>query len=201
MEGCNKPVGKPAWRARLLAARVALVPVVRDVEAAALASWVSTLRGTVCAYHPAGTEPGSPLMLSALVGAGCTVLLPVVVRGAGGVLDWARYTAPSELAPGAFGLMEPSGPRLGPGAVSTASTVLVPALAVDARGTRLGRGGGYYDRSLPLAAPTARLIAVVRDDELVPRLPRDPHDVPMTAALTPTRGFTPLPGMSAVSGR
>jgi 5-formyltetrahydrofolate cyclo-ligase len=69
----------------------------------------------------------------------------------------------------------------------------VPALAVDRRGVRLGRGGGYYDRSLPLAAPGAALVAVVRDTELVPHLPSDPHDVPMTAALTPTAGLTPLP--------
>ena len=63
--------------------------------------------------------------------------------------------------------------------------ILVPALAVDRSGVRLGRGGGYYDRSLPLRAPGARLIAVVRDDELVAELPGEPHDVRMTHALTP----------------
>ena len=50
--------------------------------------------------------------------------------------------------------------------------MLVPALAVDRRGVRLGRGAGFYDRSLPLAAPAARLVAVVRDDELVDRAAR-----------------------------
>jgi 5-formyltetrahydrofolate cyclo-ligase len=57
---------------------------------------------------------------------------------------------------------------------------------------RLGRGAGFYDRSLPLAAPTALLVAVVRDDELVDRLPAEPHDVRMTHALTPHGGVVAL---------
>jgi 5-formyltetrahydrofolate cyclo-ligase len=130
-------------------------------------------------------------MLDALVAAGCTVLLPVVTGPE--PLDWAAYQGPSALAPARFGLLEPLGPRLGVSAVGTASTVLVPALAVDRLGVRLGRGGGHYDRTLPLASRGARLIAVVRDSELVDVLPREPHDIPMTAALTPTAGFTPLP--------
>ena len=68
----------------------------------------------------------------------------------------------------------------------------MPALAVDRAGVRLGRGAGFYDRSLPLADPAARLVAVVRDDELVDRLPAEPHDVRMTHALTPGRGFVAL---------
>jgi len=70
--------------------------------------------------------------------------------------------------------------------------VLVPALAVDRRGVRLGRGGGFYDRSLPLCAPGARLVAVVRDEEVVDELPAEPHDVPMTHALTPGAGLIAL---------
>ena len=67
------------------------------------------------------------------------------------------------------------------------------ALAVDRQGVRLGRGRGFYDRSLPARDPRARLIAIVRDEELVDELPCDPHDVPMTHALTPARGLIGLP--------
>ena len=74
------------------------------------------------------------------------------------------------------------------------TVVLVPALAVDRIGVRLGRGAGFYDRSVPLAAPGARLVAVVRDDELVEQLPAEPHDVRMTHALTPSGGLTALGG-------
>jgi 5-formyltetrahydrofolate cyclo-ligase len=59
---------------------------------------------------------------------------------------------------------------------------------------RLGRGAGFYDRTLGLANRAARLIAVVRDDELVERLPAEPHDVRMTHALTPGHGLVALTG-------
>ncbi|MDQ3825225.1 MAG: hypothetical protein M3319_16065, partial [Actinomycetota bacterium] len=77
--------------------------------------------------------------------------------------------------------------------IATAALVLVPALAVDWHGTRLGRGGGHYDRTLPLASPGIPLVAVVRDDELLASVPVQPHDVPVTAALTPRRGLLTLP--------
>jgi 5-formyltetrahydrofolate cyclo-ligase len=182
---------KSALRAELLAARRAVPAPVRDEEARALADWMVGLSGTVCAYAPVGTEPGSVAMLDALVTAGCSVLLPVVVEG--GPLDWAAYSGFGALVPARFGVLEPVGPRLGSAAVRAARSVLVPALAVDRHGVRLGRGGGHYDRTLALVSPGADLIAVVRDSELVESLPREPHDVLVTAALTPTAGFTPLP--------
>ena len=195
----SDPPAKSDLRARLLADRRAVPPNVREQEAHALADWLIGLSGTVCAYVPIGSEPGSVAMLDALVTAGCEVLLPVVPDA--GPLDWTAYAGPDALAPARFGLLEPIGPRLGTGAVRSAATVLVPALAVDRRGTRLGRGAGpprparggappHYDRTLVLADPAAELIAVVRDSELVDTLPREPHDVPMTAALSPAAGFT-----------
>ena len=69
----------------------------------------------------------------------------------------------------------------------------MPALAVDRRGVRLGRGAGHYDRSLVFAAAGVTLLAVVRDEELVERLPGEPHDVRMSGALTPGRGVLDLP--------
>ena len=101
-------------------------------------------------------------------------------------LQWGEYR-PGGLVAARFGLREPAQPWLPADAIAAATVVLVPALAVDRAGVRLGRGAGFYDRSLPLAAPTARLVAVVRDDELVDRLPAEPHDVRMTHALTPGR--------------
>lgn len=180
---------KRAWRARLLAAR-RLVPSARHAaDATALAAAIGSLPGDpVCCYLPVGTEPGSPAMLRAL--AGRRVLLPVVTGP--DPLDWAVYEGPASLADGPYGLREPTGTRLGPAAIGQAELILVPALAVDRHGTRLGRGGGHYDRSLPLIEPGTPLVAVVRDDELVATLPAEPHDVRMTAALTPTGGYQPL---------
>ena len=70
--------------------------------------------------------------------------------------------------------------------------MLVPALAVDRHGTRVGRGAGFYDRSLPLCGPGTALMAVVRDDELLDTVPGEEHDVAMTHALTPRNGVVRL---------
>ena len=106
-------------------------------------------------------------------------------------LQWGQYR-PGGLVTARFGLREPAEPWLPADAVAAATVVLVPALAVDRTGVRLGRGAGFYDRSLPLADPAARLVAVVRDDEVVDKLPAEPHDVRMTHALTPRRGLVTL---------
>jgi 5-formyltetrahydrofolate cyclo-ligase len=84
-------------------------------------------------------------------------------------------------------LREPTGPRLGRDALQAAEVVLVPALAVDARGIRLGRGGGYYDRALARLAPSALVVALLYEGELCEQLPALPYDQPVRAALTPTR--------------
>ncbi|WP_433591863.1 5-formyltetrahydrofolate cyclo-ligase [Nocardia sp. CA-145437] len=182
---------KTAWRAEILARRKALPAEVREREAAALAAAAGRLAdsGWVCAYVPVGGEPGSVALLDALRAAGARVLLPVT--GEPGPLAWAEYTGPDGLRRGRFGLREPDGDPVADG-ISTASTILIPALAVDRRGVRLGRGAGYYDRSLNAARADARLIAVVRDDELVDRLPEESHDHRMGWALTPFGGLRRL---------
>ena len=191
---------KTELRAEILAARRALAAHVRDAEAHALCAHVPTLIGsgrTVCAYVPVGSEPGSIELLDSLVRRGVQVLLPVTRHDAAGLpmpLQWGEYRR-DDLVEGRFGLREPGGPSLGAEAIASAAVVLVPALAVDRTGVRLGRGAGFYDRSLPLADPAALLVAVVRDDELVDRLPAEVHDVRMTHALTPGRGLVTL-GMS-----
>lgn len=145
----------------------------------------------VAAYVPVGAEPGSLDMLDALVGNGYEVLLPVVAPGPPAPLRWARYSGPESLTTGRFGLLEPSGPTQPPASVEDAELILVPALAVDRQGIRLGRGAGYYDRSIA-GVPRNRLVAVVYDEELVDVLPAGEFDVAMGWALTPTAGFTRL---------
>ena len=147
---------------------------------------------TVCAYVPVGSEPGSIELIDSLYRRNVRVLLPVARNDTSGIpqpLQWGQYR-PGGLVEARFGLREPAEPWLPAEAVATSSMVLVPALAVDRAGGRLGRGAGFYDRSLPLADPAARLIAVVRDVELVDRLPTEPHDVRMTHALTPRDGLS-----------
>lgn len=196
---------KAALRNRLLAARRAVSEEVRQNESEHLCAHLPDAVGeatVVAAYVPIGTEPGSSAILDALAQRRATILLPVARTGPDGQhlpLQWGRYE-PGRLVAGRFGLREPAEPWLPASALGDAQVVLVPALAVDRRGVRLGRGGGFYDRSLPLRRPGARLVAVVRDSEFLDRLDAEPHDVPMTHALTPGRGLVPLRGGPAVDG-
>ncbi|MEV6298077.1 5-formyltetrahydrofolate cyclo-ligase [Actinoplanes sp. NPDC051861] len=102
---------------------------------------------------------------------------------------------PSGLAGGPRGLLEPTGRRLGVDAIREADLVLVPALAVGRDGIRMGRGGGSYDRVLArLPQPGPLVVALLHDGEDVDSVPAEPHDRPVHAVITPTRGFSLRPG-------
>jgi 5-formyltetrahydrofolate cyclo-ligase len=184
-------------RQAILAARRAVSPELHAAEADALCGHLPAVLGIgpiVCAYVPIRFEPGSTALLDNLLRLGKQVLLPVARSDDDGVptpMQWGRYQ-PGGLVPARLGLQEPQEPWLPADAIAEASVVFVPALAVDRTGVRLGRGAGFYDRTLPLARPAARLVAVVRDDELVDELPAEQHDVPMTHALTPRGGLVSL---------
>ena len=184
---------KDRWRAHVLAERRLLDDAQRAVESSALCHVVTELaaeHASVAAYVPVGREPGSFQMLDAMAAAGSVVLLPSAHEP--GPLRWVEYSGRDSLVPAPFGLLEPSGPLLEPDAVAGCSLVLIPALAVDRRGVRLGRGAGFYDRTLDLCGPDAMLVAVVREDELVDRLPDEPHDRRVTHAVTPGGGLVRL---------
>ncbi|HUH71320.1 MAG TPA: 5-formyltetrahydrofolate cyclo-ligase [Mycobacterium sp.] len=192
---------KAELREQLLAARSYVADDVRAAEARMLSEQLElhlellvSSGSTVCAYVPVGTEPGSIEMLDMLLRRSVRVLLPVARTTADDTplpLRWGEYR-PGALTPGRWGLLEPPEPPLPNSTLAEASLVIVPALAVDRRGVRLGRGGGFYDRSLNGRNPQTRLLAMVRDVELVDELPAEPHDVPMTHALTPRRGVIAL---------
>ncbi|HWX99550.1 MAG TPA: 5-formyltetrahydrofolate cyclo-ligase [Mycobacterium sp.] len=189
--------GKAALREQLMTARRRVADDVRTAEARMLSErlkLVVSSGSTVCAYVPVGTEPGSIEMLDMLLRRSGRVLLPVARTTADDTpmpLRWGEYQ-PGALISGRWGLLEPPEPWLPESTLAEASLVIVPALAVDRRGVRLGRGRGFYDRSLDSRNPQARLIAMVRDAEFVDELPAEPHDVPMTHALTPQRGLIAL---------
>ncbi|MEU4800843.1 5-formyltetrahydrofolate cyclo-ligase [Actinosynnema sp. NPDC023587] len=179
---------KTTLRTRLRAARRTADPAPLSSEVLSAVRAFDVVPGqTVCAYLAIGGEPGSLAMIDTLRSGGYRVLLPIVVGPA--PLEWASYDG--SLRAGPYGLREPAGEPLGASAIGSAALVLVPALAVDHRGVRLGKGGGHYDRSLPMA--TGPLAAVVRDEEFVPVLPAEPHDVRMDAVLTPGAGVIRLP--------
>lgn len=182
---------KAASRARCVSARSQMTPLERGRAASELARTVPALLATlppgpVAAYASVGTEPGTSALLGALLDGPRAVLLPLLLPD--GDLDWAVFAG--DLRPGPRGLLEPPGQPLGPGAVGHCALVLVPALAVDRSGTRLGRGGGSYDRAL--ARATGLAVAALHRGELVDHLPAEPHDRPVHAAVVPGEGLVRL---------
>jgi 5-formyltetrahydrofolate cyclo-ligase len=168
---------KRELRASRLATRWALTVPQRDhlrrqVGGHVLSRFASSSH--VAAFRPMRTEPASADLLDALASGGAEVIVPLVLDDLD--LDWAPW---------------PAGDALGVDAVSRVDVVLVPALAVDARGVRLGRGGGSYDRALRRVRPGVPIVALLYDGELVEELPADPWDVPVSGAITPS-GWHPL---------
>lgn len=180
------PTTKSGLRHQALRRRAAVPAPVRAERDRAIAGHLRAIVAggmVVCAYVPDDDEAGGSTLLDTLVGSGTQVLLPVAP--ADGPLEWAAYTGPAELVPGRFGIPVPSSPPQGPERIADADLVLVPAVAVDRTGNRLGRGGGYYDRSLPLVGQRTRLVALADTENVLDHLPAEPHDRPVHAALTP----------------
>ena len=164
---------KAALRQRIGAARRERTPEQIAAARAAVRAAVLHRRAEagwacVAAYVPLRTEPGSVALLEELAAAGVRVLVPVLLPDRD--LDWQEW---------------PEGPLLGVEEVRTADAVLVPALAVDRAGIRLGRGGGSYDRVLARLDAAAPIAALLFDGEVLSEVPREPWDRPVTAVVTP----------------
>jgi 5-formyltetrahydrofolate cyclo-ligase len=194
-------ISKGVLRRRLVAARTAMSSSSRTEAGRLIRDHVLEMpevagAGTIAAYYSVGTEPETRGLLFALWKRGSYVVLPVLLPD--GDLDWASYEGPDSLSPGPRGLLQPAEPVRGTGTIARADVVLVPALAVDERGQRLGRGGGSYDRALARVGPQVPTIALLYDPELLPRVPADSHDQPVRAVARPGHGITwlPAPGIS-----
>src|SRR5580658_5566146 len=175
---------KAALRAELLAAAG------RGLRDAVLGLPEIQMAGTVAAYYSVGTEPDSRGLIFALWKRGTYVLLPLLRPD--GDLDWASYEGPDSLTAGPRGLLEPTEPPRGVTAITSADLIIVPALAVDRGGMRLGRGGGSYDRALARVGAAIPTIALVYDDELLEEVPAGPLDQPVRMAAQPRQGITRL---------
>jgi len=186
---------KAALRARLIAARAARAESERSEAGRLLRDAVLSLpetqmAGTVAAYLSIGTEPGTRGLVYALWKRGAYVLLPLLRPD--NDLDWASYEGPDSVAAGPRGLLEPTEAPRGAAAVARADLVIVPALAVDRRGYRLGRGGGSYDRALARVGGSVPTIALLYDDELLDEIPAGRHDQPVRLVAQPAKGMIRL---------
>ncbi|MDX6359641.1 MAG: 5-formyltetrahydrofolate cyclo-ligase [Nocardioidaceae bacterium] len=163
------PVARMATQAQAVADHLLAAPEVRRAA-------------TVAAYVSVGREPGTGPLLAGLVAAGKRVILPLLQPD--NDLDWAVYQGPEHLLPARRGLLEPVGRPLGPDAIGTADVVIVPGLAVDRSGMRMGRGGGSYDRALGRVPVGTFTCIVLLPGEVLDAVPSAAHDRRVTAAVT-----------------
>ena len=186
---------KHTMRARILAARAARSEQDRERAGAALfrvvaGNAVVARARCIAAYASRGSEPPTRCLLETLSARGVRILLPIVGGERRLAQGWAEFAGAADLVEPSPGRpLEPSGPDLGPAEIATADVVLLPALAVDTAGTRLGYGAGWYDRALAYVRPEAPLIALVYEDEVFDAgqspLPRGPLDRAVKGAATP----------------
>ncbi|MBK9738235.1 MAG: 5-formyltetrahydrofolate cyclo-ligase [Actinobacteria bacterium] len=142
----------------------------------------------VTCYRSLPTEPGTEPLVAALLAAGHDVWLP---RIDGPDLRWVPIAEGTSYAAGPMGILEPEGAAVADLAQVQPDVILLPGLAVDAAGNRLGQGGGFYDRALaplPQHSDGGPLrVALLFDEEVLERVPTDEHDCTVDVVITPDR--------------
>lgn len=137
-------------------------------------------RPCVAIYRSLPHEPPTEALAAMLLARGVQVIVPETLPDLD--LNWRELRADDS-----------EGPRLGLEGIAAAHLILAPALAIDHTGTRLGQGGGCYDRALTRRGAEALVVAIVNDQEYAAStLPRDPHDVRVDAVITPGGGLSPI---------
>ena len=173
------------------------IPVRDRAEASGIARQIHALASSMggvalpALFVPTPLEPDISLTLGLFERA----LLPVLLDEAGeplGAPRWGLWEAGRALVTLRRPPAQPDGEAQGAESLKEADLIVIPALAASADGTRLGQGGGWYDRALMHRSPGVPVVAVVFDDEVLEPgiIPAEPHDVPVDAIVTPTRTIT-----------
>lgn len=173
------------------------IPVRDRAEADGLAHQIRALASSMggvtlpTLFVPTPLEPDMSLALGLFERS----LLPVLLDEAGAPLGeprWGLWEAGRALVTLGRPPAQPDGEARGAESLKEADLIVIPALAASADGTRLGQGGGWYDRALMHRSPGVPVVAAIFDDELLEAgvIPAEPHDVPVDAIVTPTRTIT-----------
>jgi len=187
--GPSRDPARDALRATLIDARKRLSAQERQAADEALARRLEALLGdvrgeSIALYWPVRGEPALGDLPSRWARAGARLALPVVVAPAT-PLRFVAWQPGEPTVPGAWGIPRPAADE-----ALRPTLLIVPCVGFDARGYRLGYGGGFYDRSLAALAadggPPPRAIGVARDDALIAGFEPLPTDLPLDAIVTPS---------------
>ena len=183
---------KSELRASIRNSRTSRTPDERAIAAQGLTSEVLKLvlrlgARRIAAFLPTATEPPIADLLELLHYQGVVIFTPRAHED--GTMTWVTYHPNHDQVRSVLGVPEiASGNGLSSAdALTEVDLILVPAAAVDTQGTRLGWGKGFYDRALSSMETVAPTYAVVFDDEVLPSVPHEAHDEPVSGAVTPTR--------------
>jgi 5-formyltetrahydrofolate cyclo-ligase len=187
---------KRRTRAEVRSARDGMAAEIRGRGSAAAslraieAPEVATAR-VVLAYFALPAEIDPLAAVWAMRRRGATIAYPRVE--APGILGVYAVDDERDLVPGTFGLSHP-GELATPVELHHIDVVIVPGMAFDERGRRLGYGGGYYDRLLPRLRPDCARVGVAFDEQILAEIPAEPHDGAVDLIVTPTRTIRPSAG-------
>lgn len=173
------------------------IPVRDRAEAEGIAHQIGALASSMggvslpALFAPTPLEPDMSLALGLFDRA----LLPILLDEAGAPLGaprWGLWEAGQALVTLGRPPAQPDGEARGAESLKEADLIVIPALAASVDGTRLGQGGGWYDRALMHRSPDTPVVAAIFDDEVAEAgiIPAEPHDVPVDAIVTPTRTIT-----------
>jgi 5-formyltetrahydrofolate cyclo-ligase len=186
----HKAQSKKCWRETIRAAILGLPPDERRAQEACLMRAFPSLpgledAGSVLLYVAAFPEEiATDALLSYAYDSRKQVLCPRVDRARRRLQLHVVRDPTIDLRPGVLGIPEPH-PSLPVALPESIDWALVPGIAFDLEGYRLGRGAGYYDRLVPELRPDAVCWALCLDCQLVPRLPTEPHDMPLDGVSSP----------------
>jgi len=185
-------LSKSELRALVLERRSALDPAVaaaksRAIQERLMAMAVWRHARVVMTYLDFRSEVATGGLVEAALGQGKTVAVPKTEVAARRLVVSRLEHYPGDLAPGVWGILEPRPECLRPLAPAEIDLVLVPGVAFDADGNRLGYGGGFYDRFLPLLRPEAYAVAPAFEVQVVERVETGPYDVPVAFVVTEDR--------------
>ena len=186
---------KRTLRQRVVTARDALDAGTRSDASAAIAARIAALPSFAAARSilltlPFRSEWDTRPLIAAALASGRSVVVPRVDEAAR-MLELRSITdSARDLTPGFRGILEPQ-PHCPVVLPSAIDWVLVPGVAFDAAGRRLGYGGGYYDRLLPLFPLTALRVAGAFETQIVDRVPAAPHDLTVNIVVTDRRTLVP----------
>ena len=172
---------KKAFRKKIISLRDQLLPEEIRAKSSLIAAALYNLQvyrdaGAVMFFITFGTEVDTRPMVEETIKRGKLALAPKALPETrelipSRVLDWD-----SDLVPGAYNIPEPGEDTLRPVKPETIDLLIVPGVAFDLKGNRLGYGGGYYDRFFPLLNKQTPLVALVFDLQILPEIPVDEWD-------------------------